>query len=146
METVLHDIDMLWTLDLAVGCVAMDERNALMLDQLAGAEPVIAAGDDTALAAWLAARYEQFDTLLREEERELASAGYPELAFHQRLHDRARAILADGRSQLQRADSSQALETLARESCLALALWLPRHVIDADRLFLPYVDQRFRAA
>ena len=146
METILQDMDVLWTADLKVGCSALDERNAALLDQLSRTESAVAASDSAGLAAWLVARCDQLDILLQEEERELAAVGYPELVFHQRLHDRARAITRHARVQLQRVDTPAALATLARESCAALALWLPRHIVDADRLFLPYVDIRFRVA
>lgn len=146
METILQDMDVLWTADLKVGCSALDERNAALLDQLSRTESVIAASDGAELAAWLVALCDQLDILLQEEECELAAVGYPELAFHQRLHDRARAITRHARVQLQRMETQGALAILARESCAALALWLPRHVVDADRLFFPYVDIRFRVA
>lgn len=146
MGTSIQDVDILWTADLTVGCPALDERNMQMLDQLSRAASVIAKSDDAQLVAWLFARYDQLDFLLLEEEYELAAAGYPELVFHQRLHDRARGVTRHARTQLQRVDTSAALAALASESCNTMALWLPRHIVDVDRLFFPYVDSRFRVA
>ena len=144
MVTIEYDADILWTTELTVGCSALDERNQSMLDQLAQATAIIGTADPVSLADWLTGCCEQLDTLLLEEEEELARAGYPELAFHRRLHDQARAMTRDLRSQLQRAPAPAALRLLARAGCDAMARWLPRHVVDADRLFFPYVDQRFR--
>lgn len=146
MDTPEHDVDILWTAELAVGCVALDQRNRLMLAELARSSVVIAASDSAVLTEWLLARFAQLELLLLEEEHELEAAGYPELAFHRRLHDLARGIVRDARSQLQRVQTPEALAVLARASCDALGRWLPRHIVDADRLFFPYVDQRFRFA
>ena len=144
MSTLSQDANCLWTTDLTVGCSALDLRNAHMLDLLAGTASVISASEGAELAEWLDACYDQFEVLLSEEERELATVGYPELSLHQRLHGYARSIIHDARRQLQRAPTSPALAALASQSCAALALWLPRHIVEADRMFLPYVDSRFR--
>ena len=146
MEAFVQDVDLLWSADLTVGCAALDERNARMLDQLARAASVIASTDPSHLVAWADALYDQFDLLLLEEERELTAADYPELPFHRRLHDRARAMTAQARLKLQQASTPAAVAAVASQGCAALGLWLPRHVVDADRLFFPYVDGRFRGA
>ena len=146
MDSLIQDMDVVWTADLTVGCPSLDERNARLLDQLSRIGSMIAAADCEQLSGWLTARYDQLDFLLQEEEHELAEADYPELAFHQRLHEHARAITRNARQQLQRITAPAELAALACESCDALALWLPRHIVDADRLFFPYVDIRFRMA
>ena len=144
MDSLDDDIDIVWTAELTVGSPALDGHNRDMLGRLARAATIIDASDPAYLADWLTECCEQLDALLLAEEDELAAVGYPELAFHRRLHDRARAITRDTRNQLARVATPAALQALARASCTAMGLWLPRHVVDADRLFFPYVDERFR--
>ncbi|MFT5590253.1 MAG: hemerythrin-like metal-binding protein [Bradyrhizobium sp.] len=136
----------LWSPDLAVGSIALDRRNRDIFDQLAAAGSRIERFDAADLTRWLRAIYTQFDTLLLEEEAELAEVAYPELAFHRTLHEQARSIIRTARLQLARPDSAERVAVLAHESCTALSFWLMRHVIDVDKLFFPYIDARYRVA
>ena len=136
----------LWSPDLAVGSIALDRRNRDVFDQLAAADNRIERLGAADLTRWLGATYAQFDTLLAEEEAELAEIAYPELAFHRTLHEQARSIIRAARLQLARPDSTDLVAVLARESCAALSFWLMRHVIDVDKLFFPYIDSRYRVA
>ncbi|MEB0135319.1 hypothetical protein QN362_08235 [Actimicrobium sp. CCC2.4] len=136
----------LWSPDLAVGSVALDRRNRDVFEQLAAAGSQIERLDAANLTRWLRATYTQFETLLLEEEAELAEIAYPELDFHRKLHEQARAIIRTARLQLARPDSAELVAVLARDSCAALSFWLMRHVIDVDKLFFPYIDARYRVA
>ncbi|MDY7572984.1 hemerythrin domain-containing protein [Actimicrobium sp. CCI2.3] len=136
----------LWSPDLAVGSIALDRRNRDVFETLAAASSRVACLDAADLKRWLRTTYTQFDTLLMEEEAELAEIAYPELVFHRKLHDQARSITRTARMQLARPDSADVVAVLARESCAALSFWLMRHVIDVDKLFFPYIDARYRAA
>ena len=144
MEAQLGDVNVLWTPDLAVGSGLLDAQNRAMFDQLAAVERVIATASRPALAAWLLEVIDQMAWLLTAEEGELAQIGYPELAFHRQLHDHARARVQATRTQLDKSPDEAALVSLARETCSKLALWLMRHVQDADKLFFPYIDVRYR--
>ena len=121
-----------------------------MFEQLGEADGVLDAAasgvDHVDLAAWLSGTLDRLEVLLQEEERELAAVGYPELPFHRQLHGRARAKMQAMRSHLEKRPGPVLLELLVRESCAELAVWLMRHVQDADKLFAPYVDVRFRNA
>ena len=148
---LLHDINVLWTRDLAVGSATMDARNRDMFARLSvigggGASTALAIPAATAAPAALAdsllQALAQLEVLLDEEERELEAAGYPELVFHRQLHQRARARLAYARTQLSKAADASAAVALSRDTCAGLAVWLMRHVQDADKLFLPYIDAR----
>jgi hemerythrin len=136
----------LWSPDLGVGSIALDRRNREVFEQLAIVGSQIERLDTANLTRWLRATYTQFDTLLMEEETELAEIAYPELAFHRTLHEQARSITRAARLQLARPDSADLIAVLARESCAALSFWLMRHVIDVDKLFFPYIDARYRVA
>lgn len=136
----------LWSPDLAVGSVALDRRNRDMFAQLAAACSRIEQLDAPDLARWLRAVYTQLETLLLEEEAELAEINYPELPFHRTLHEQARSIIRTARLQLSRSDSTDLVAALTRDSCTALSFWLMRHVIDVDKLFFPYIDTRYRVA
>ena len=127
-----------------MGSGSLDAQNRAMFEQLAATEQVIAAASRPALAAWLLEVIEQMAWLLTAEEGELAQIGYPELVFHRRLHDRARARIQATRTQLDKSPDEAALKLLARETCSQLAVWLMRHVQDADKLFFPYIDVRYR--
>lgn len=143
MET-LYPTALKWTTDLSVNCDQLNDHNRALLDVLATTENVIAAVSSEVLAAWMLARLDQFAQLLDEEEIELASADYPELAFHRLLHDEGRRIAAHAHTQLRHCASDAALTKLVRTSCTSLALWFVRHVLDADPFFAPYVDSRYR--
>ena len=136
----------LWNPDLAVGNVTLDRRNRDVFEQFAAVDSRIERLDAPELARWLRAVYAQFDTLLLEEETELAEIAYPELAFHRKLHEHGRNLIRNARLQLSRADTPELAAALARDSCTALSVWLMRHVIDVDKLFFPYIDARFRVA
>lgn len=143
---LLQDINVLWTRDLAVGSATMDARNRDMLARLSVGGSVgtsTAAVAQASLAEWLLQVLVQLEHLLDEEERELEAAGYPELAFHRQLHQRGRARVASARTQLSKAPDAVATAALTRDTCAGLAVWLMRHVQDADKLFLPYIDARF---
>ena len=149
MTTLLQDLNVRWTADLSVGSLLLDEHNRRMFSRLAEADGVLDAavgGQEADLAGWLAATLDRLEVLLQEEERELAAAGYPELPFHRQLHGRARAKMQAARAHLDKRPGPLALDTLVRETCAELAIWLMRHVQDADKLFSPYVDARFRNA
>ncbi len=136
----------LWSPDLGVGSIALDRRNRDVFEQLAAAGSRIECLGAADLTRWLRATYTQFETLLIEEEAELAEIAYPELAFHRQLHEQARRITRAARLQLARPDSADLVALLAHESCAALSFWLMRHVIDVDKLFFPYIDARYRVA
>lgn len=146
MKAIVQDVDFLWTADLTVGSPMLDERNRQMLAGLAVAQAVTASGDSSALEGWLWARLHEFARLLDEEEIELEAVGYPELALHRHLHETARTILRDASYRLQDEEvlSNEMLVILASETCSALSLWFPRHIVEVDHLFFPYVDRRFR--
>ncbi|GAA4030035.1 hemerythrin domain-containing protein [Actimicrobium antarcticum] len=144
MTTVPHPT--LWSPDLAVGSVALDRRNRNVFEQLAAAGNRIERLDAPDLTRWLRTVYTQFETLLLEEEAELAEIAYPELPFHCKLHEQARSIIRTARLQLARSDSTELVPALTRDSCTALSFWLMRHVIDVDKLFFPYIDTRYRVA
>jgi len=144
METQLRDVNVLWTPDLTVGSTLLDEHNREMFDQLGAVEEVIASASPEALANWLVEVTDQLAWLLDAEEAELASIGYPELAFHRQLHDRVRSRIQVARTQLSKKPSPAMLTTLTRDTCAALSVWLMRHVQDADKLFFPYIDSRYR--
>ena len=144
MDELLHDANGLWTADLTVGSTALDQANCAMFSVLASAESRVAAATGPELAAWLSAVVDRFDGLLRAEEAELATIGYPELAFHRQLHDHARGCIQAARNRLARQPHAVMLEQLTRDTCTELAVWLLRHVQDADQLFFPYIDARFR--
>ena len=74
---------------------ALDDHNRAMLGRLARAATIIETSGPALLSDWLTGSCDQLDSLLLAEEDELAAAGYPELAFHRRLHDRARAMTRD---------------------------------------------------
>lgn len=144
MEQQLRDVNVLWTPDLTVGSASLDEHNREMFEQLGTIEEVIASASPEALAIWLTEVTDQLSWLLAAEEEELAGIGYPELAFHRQLHDRARARIEASRIQLAKKPDAFMLSTLARDTCAALSIWLMRHVQDADKLFFPYIDPRYR--
>lgn len=135
---------MLWTTDLSVGSAELDERNRQIFVKLAAVEMMITSGGTVALPAWLWTLFEQFEALLLEEERELALIDYPEAGFHITLHEHARQIIEKARAQLRRPDATETLPQQARAVCAALSMWLMRHVLDADKLFFPYIDARYR--
>jgi hemerythrin len=145
MDAEQKEISVLWTADMSVGCVLLDQHNGRMFDEFAQADAMAETLTPAALAHWLTGVLNRFEVLLQEEEAELADADYPELVFHSTLHDRARAMLRAVRVQLDKSPEAMALAGLARESCVALSVWLMRHIQDADKLFLPYVDARYRS-
>ncbi|MBC7574408.1 MAG: hemerythrin domain-containing protein [Herminiimonas sp.] len=145
MDTFLNELSVLWTADMAVGCQRLDQHNERMFRELAAADAMAASMGPAALAAWLSAVFDRFDWLLQEEEKELAGAGYPELAFHRTLHARARARIQAARAQLAKSPDAESLAVLAHNSCVELSVWLMRHIQDADKLFFPYVDKRYRS-
>ncbi len=145
MDTFLNELSVLWTADMAVGCLRLDQHNEHMFRELAAADAMAASMAPAALAAWLSAVFDRFDWLLQEEEKELAGAGYPELAFHCTLHARARARIQAARAQLAKSSDAESLAVLAHNSCVELSVWLMRHIQDADKLFFPYVDKRYRS-
>ena len=127
MEPILNEISVLWTADMAVGCLRLDQHNEHMFRELAAADAMAASMAPAALAAWLSAVFDRFDWLLQEEEKELAGAGYPELAFHRTLHARARARIQAARAQLAKSPDAESLAVLAHNSCVELSVWLMRH-------------------
>ena len=145
MEQPVTDVRILWSADLAVGSVLLDEHNRAMFRLLATAADVIAAATPDELAAWLLNTMDQLDALMAAEERELAIIGYPEHDCHRQLHDLARARMQASRQHLARISDAGALAQFTGDTCTGLAVWLMRHVQDADQLFFPYIDQRFRA-
>jgi hemerythrin-like metal-binding protein len=145
MDAEQKDIIVRWTADMSVGCVLLDRHNERMFGDFAQAEAMAETLTPAALTHWLASVLDRFEILLQKEEAELADAGYPELTFHRTLHDRARARLQAVRVQLNKSPDARALVMLARESCVAFSVWLMRHIQDADKLFLPYVDARYRS-
>ncbi len=143
---IFYSTALKWTTDLSVGCDRMNHRNRALLDELATTEKIIASASSDALAEWMQARLDQFSQLLDDEEKELAAADYPELAFHRLLHDEGRRIAGHAATQLRYSASNEALPKLVQTSCTGLALWFVRHALDADQFFSPYVDSRFRTA
>ena len=146
MKTLLRDVNVLWTPDLTVGSVSLDERNRAMFGRLAAAEETIGSATPSGLSGWLRATLDQLELLLQAEERELDAIGYPELDFHRRLHGRARTRIQSCRIQLDKAEDPAVLAQLTRDICAELAVWLMRHMQDADKLFFPYIDTRYRDA
>ena len=146
MEPILNEISVLWTADMAVGSLRLDQHNEHMFRELAAADAMAASMAPAELAAWLSAVFDRFDWLLQEEEKELVGAGYPELAFHRTLHARARARIQAARAQLAKSSDAGSLAVLAHNICVELSVWLMRHIQDADKLFFPYLDKRYRSA
>jgi hemerythrin-like metal-binding protein len=144
MQNLTRDLSVLWTPDLTVGSATMDERNRAALVALSQVGAAIAGDTGIELRDWLLDVMDQIDYLLVAEEGELAEIGYPELSFHQQLHDRARSITRAARSQTGKASSKEARNEVARDACATLSVWLMRHIQDADKLFFPYIDIRYR--
>ena len=143
METLPDAVDLVWTADLSVGCIPLDERNRAMFNVLASAEQRIARSDFEQLSHWLTTRFDQFETLLELEEALLAKADYPELLLHQQLHTQARDAIHSMQMQVKECSSQKTLVELVRKSCAHLSLWLMQHILDADKLFFPYIDSRY---
>ena len=143
MNALLIDLNVGWSADLGVGNAALDARNRAMLDSLAAAPQVIAAG---ALdpATWLHALLADMEHLLKAEEAELAAIGYPELIFHRQLHDRARRLMQSARVALDKASDALQVAAVVQTRSAELAVWFMRHMQDADKLFFPYIDVRYR--
>lgn len=144
MSLLLNDASMLWTQDLTVGSQAIDARNRELFTRLAGAETMIASSSSEHLEHWMMQVCEEFEAVLSAEESELATIGYPEMDFHRRMHERGRNIARNSRAQMERSHNANWIETLTRDTCSALSVWMMRHVIEADKLFVPYMEARFR--
>ena len=143
MNALLLEVNIGWTADLSVGNAALDARNQAMLDSLAAAPQVIAAGTLDP-ATWLHALFADMEYLLKAEEAELAAIGYPELIFHRQLHDRARRMMQSARVALDKAPDALQVEAVVQARSAELAVWFMRHIQDADKLFFPYIDVRYR--
>ena len=143
MTPSLNPVATLWTHDMSVGSEMLDAQNRHIFNQLAVAERMVASDHAEIPTAWLLALFGQVDALLAVEEHELAAIDYPEMAFHHALHERGRSMLQNARIQLSRSNTAELVTAVARESCAALSLWLMRHVLEADKLFLPYIDARY---
>ena len=144
MGQLLDNPSMLWTDDLTVGSPAIDARNRQLFTRLAGAETMIASSSSEHLEQWLVQMFDEFEATLAAEESELATIGYPELDFHRRMHERGLNIIRTSRMQIARSHNGTWVEAIARDTCSALSVWMMRHVIEADKLFVPYIDARFR--
>ena len=131
-----------WTADLSVGSVTLDARNESMLDSLAAADKVIAAGLPEP-AAWLHGLFAEMEQLLKAEEGELGTVGYPELVFHRQLHGRVRRMMQSARVALDKAAGPGQVEAVVRARSAELSVWFMRHIQDADKLFFPYIDARY---
>ncbi len=143
MNALLSDINVGWTPDLSVGSTLLDARNRGLLDALAGVERVIATGLPEP-DAWLRGLLVDLEALLDAEEAELAAIDYPELSFHRQLHDRARRLVGATRMALDKASGRAQVDAIVRVRSAELSVWLMRHVQDADKLFFPYIDMRYR--
>ena len=143
MNALLTDINVGWTPDLSVGSTLLDARNRSLLDALAGVERMIDAGLSDS-ASWLRRLLADLETLLDAEEAELAAIDYPELAFHRQLHERARRLVGASRAALDKASGKLQIDAIVRARSAELSVWLMRHVQDADKLFFPYIDMRYR--
>ena len=143
MEKLPDRFSLHWTNDLSVGCVALDECNRQMFGELARVEQQLTENSIEQLSRWLSTRLNQFELLLHSEEKLLAAADYPELTFHQQLHWQATEMIRHIRLQLAECTLHAALALLVQNSCSQLALWLMQHILDADKLFFPYVDARY---
>ena len=143
MNAPLVEVNVGWTPDLSVGSTLLDARNLALLDALSNIEYVIAAGVPEP-GAWLRGLLLDLKYLLAAEEAELAAIDYPELAFHRLLHDHARGIIDATSMALDKADNWRQVEAIVRTRGTELSVWLMRHVQDADKLFFPYIDIRYR--
>ena len=142
MNALLSDMNVGWTADLSVGSITLDACNQSMLDSLAAADKVIAAGlpePGTGLHGLLA----EMEQLLKAEEVKLGTIGYPELVFHRQLHDRARRMMQSARVALDKATYPAQVEAVVRARSAELSVWFMRHIQDADKLFFPYIDARY---
>lgn len=144
MAQLLNDASMLWTQDLTVGSQTIDARNRQLFMRLDGAETMIASSSSEHLEQWLTQMFDEFETTLAAEEDELVMIGYPELEFHRRMHEQGRNIVRTSRMQIARSHSATWVEAIARDTCSALSVWMMRHVIEADKMFVPYIGARFR--
>ena len=145
MERSPASFSTLWTPELSVGSVLLDQHNQAVLARCATVDSVLLTHQGQALSIWMHGLLDQFDTLLSEEEGELAAIDYPELSYHCVLHARARNLITAARLRFATAEPNNLAATAAaRSACTSLSVWLMRHILDADRLFLPYIDARFR--
>ena len=142
MNALLLDVNVGWTVDLSVGSAALDARNQSMLDSLAAADKVIAAGLPEP-GTWLHGLLAEMEQLLKAEEVKLGTIGYPELVFHRQLHDRARRMMQSARVALDKATDPAQVEVVVRARSAELSVWFMRHIQDADKLFFPYIDARY---
>ena len=113
MNALLLDVNIGWTVDLSVGSTMLDARNQSVLDQLARADRIIAAGTPEA-GAWLHGVFAEMERLLKAEEAELGAIDYPELIFHRQLHDRARRMMQSARVALDKAANAAQVESVVR--------------------------------
>lgn len=143
MDKLPDVVDLVWTADLSVGCTALDERNRQMFNALSNAEQRIASNDFEQLSRWLMHHFDEFETLLELEEQLLTRADYPELPLHQQLHTQVRNAIRSMKLQVKECTSHTTLVVLVRNSCAHLSLWLMQHILDADKLFFPYIDTRY---
>jgi hemerythrin-like metal-binding protein len=145
MNAATHNVSVLWSNDLAVGSDALDTHNHDMFAQFAECEAMIASCTSVELVAWFHSVLNQLDALLLAEQEVLASIDYPELAFHCKIHTQATTRCMIARDQLAKTADETHIQQITRETCAALTVWLMRHVQDADKLFFPYIDARFRS-